>query len=245
MHPFQGPTTRASFQRPNACPPQAFLEELARFPDSLIGTSPLPSFRATHLSLVHHPAWKSFTCVLPCRCGGSDGKNSVAAYGASESWAGPRGLFTIPWSLRHCRKGLCHRIAAQDVPAVLAVVLKSGLFSPCLHVATGLLHLFAETFDHFRLSAWFSILVLIAQPLHSCGSDASISGLHLLLNKSSLKKEETFPLRKLFILLLSSSRVLGRNSPPFASTASLTLRALNASPSFRHGVHRGEEAVRR
>lgn len=155
------------------------------------------------------------------------------------------GLFTIPWSLRHCRKGLCHRIAAQDVPAVLAVVLKSGLFSPCLHVATGLLHLFAETFDHFRLSAWFSILVLIAQPLHSCGSDASISGLHLLLNKSSLKKEETFPLRKLFTLLLSSSRVLGRNSPPFASTASLTLRALNASPSFRHGVHRGEEAVRR
>lgn len=92
------PSDRASNAQ-NACPPQAFLEKLARFPHSLIRTSPPPlqhswcciHSQTTNHSLVRHPAWKSFTCVLPCRCGGSNGKNSVAAYGVSESWAGPQG----------------------------------------------------------------------------------------------------------------------------------------------------------
>lgn len=165
MHPFQGPTTGASFQRPNACPPQAFLEELARFSGSLIGTSPLPSIRA--VTSIPEPLTTLWFITPPgnpspasCRVdvGVQMAKNSVAAYGVGEAGLAQRGSFQNPLEFASLQKWIvpsnCRsRCAGRSRHGVEKRPLSPE--PPCLHVATGLLHLFAETFDHFRLSAWF------------------------------------------------------------------------------------------
>lgn len=147
------PSDRASNAQ-NACPPQAFLEKLARFPHSLIRTSPPPS-SIRGVASTPKPRTTLWFVTPPgnpspafCRVdvGVQMAKTVLPHTGSAKAGLAPRGLVKAFCSLRHCTRRLCH---GNCPPRCTARSRRGVEKRPLFPLFTGLLHLFRRDLGPF------------------------------------------------------------------------------------------------